>query len=660
MNVDQLRRTIEQLLASQPDNKRLRDNLEGLVKSPSFPGLTWFWGPRLYARSRPLFRPLIMNQFSDWLNDGNRWKRVRWTEHANDLEAWLEAARAARDVVLIRKLHAWKFAKQDGWGRDNARYAEALKQAYRAAPTPAARTIVLDEYDDWFELDEQAARDLYQIDRASSGFILKHLPRYFWDDKKREMWDGLGGDARVRGDNKFYFAIYRQLMPVARWNEEAMLVAGATSEPEQLNAALEERHLSGYGIERSATMLKLLEKRGRDVMPYIRAHLDDLVGGWRGDPVTPVLALATKNGWWDLWASAIRSARGNNHFNKAVEELLDDASLDDPTRIERLRALAGVSREWNWPGVGLATVHELYDSHAVKLYARYPDLVRGPFKPNVTPRWWNGRNGLLQAVLLARDTEMIDILASRYATRSGEDRSQQKDDARSSFAQWEASLGNITKNATATAKPAQPKTKEKEKPKGALEVLAEYYQAIRDSDDAEFARRAANVLTRIPAYAVYDFNTILRGNVLARLLFMRSLESYLAVPGAVRDLIEGSEINVQKLAYRILAQDDARASKLAADNIDILIGTLLRPILRKTRLPAFDALANAARHDPETGARVLKRARDALRLPDKKYPKEELIALIAKVLAAHPALGGAREQPTVYRRAAAPAAGSAP
>lgn len=661
MNVDKLRRTIEQLLASQPDNKRLRDNLEGLVSSPSFPGLTWFWGPQLYARSRPLFRPLILNQFSDWLvDDAGAWKKVRWTEHAVELEKWLDAARAARDVILIRKLQSWKFARQDGWGRDNARFSEALKLAYMSAPSPAARAIVLDEFDDWFDLDEPVARELYQTDRAASPFILKHLPRYYWDEKKREMWDGLGGDARVKGDNKFYFALYRSLMPVERWSAEVTLLADGIPDASRLNEALEERHLSGYGIARGPTILKLLEKRGRDIMPYVRTHLEDLVGGWQGDPVTPVLNLASKNGWWDLWASAIRSARGNNHFNKAVETLLADATLDEATRIERLKALAGVSREWNWPGVGLAIVHELQDYQAVALYRRYPDLIRGPFRPNVTPRWWNGREGLLQAVLLSGDEEMIDVLASRYATRVGEDRSHNNNSkATTNFADWEKSLGN---DPVPAAKPSSTETskKKKEKSKGALQVLAEYYQAIRDRDDEAFARRAANVLTRIPAFSVYDFNSVLRGNPLSRLLFMRSRESYLAVPGAIRDLVEGSEINVQKLAYQILAQNDPRAQALAAQNLDILIGTLLRPILRKTRLPALEALANAARHSPETGERVLSRARDALRLPDKKYPKEELIALIAKVIAANPSLASAKEQPVVYRRTLQPLAGAAP
>src|SRR5262245_52345569 len=100
MNEKQLRRAIEQLLASQTDDRRLRDNLEGLCRDPLFPGLTWFWGPRLYGRNKVVFRPIILNHFSNWITTGNRWKRVPWTDHAAGLEAWLEAARVGRDVRL--------------------------------------------------------------------------------------------------------------------------------------------------------------------------------------------------------------------------------------------------------------------------------------------------------------------------------------------------------------------------------------------------------------------------------------------------------------------------------------------------------------------------------------------------------------------------------
>jgi hypothetical protein len=139
------------------------------------------------------------------------------------------------------------------------------------------------------------------------------------------------------------------------------------------------------------------------------------------------------------------------------------------------------------------------------------------------------------------------------------------------------------------------------------------------------------------------------------LLFVRSLDQYLAVPQAVQDLVEGSNIHVMMLAYRVLALPDPRARALAADNVDILLGTLLRPIHRKTRMAAFEALANAARHDETVARRILARAREALKLPDKKYPKAELIGLIGCILAAHPGLAAAAERPVVYRHARAAA-----
>src|SRR5262249_60631509 len=119
-------------------------------------------------------------------------------------------------------------------------------------------------------------------------------------------------------------------------------------------------------------------------------------------------------------------------------------------------------------------------------------------------------------------------------------------------------------------------------------------QATRARDPIDLSRRASSVLTRIPAYASFNQDRLLRTNDLARLLFVRSLDQYLAVPQAVQDLVEGSNIHVMMLAYRVLALPDRRASALAADNIEILIGTLLRPLHRKTRLAAVDALANAA------------------------------------------------------------------
>jgi hypothetical protein len=621
MDEKRLRSAIERLLDSQPDNQRLRDHLEGLCLDPAFPGLTWFWGPRLYARSKAKFRPFILNHFSEWLTSGKRWRRVAWVDHAADLEAWLQSARGSRDGALIRRLQRWKYAARKGWGLDKERWNAALTEAYRTAATPAARAIVLDEFDDWFQLDEPSAVRLYETDRNSAAFILKHLPISAWRRQRRVMWEKLGALTRAQGDEKLFFALYRRLMPVERWEAEVLTLAEAVIEQAELNRVLENRHLEGYDIERGATVLKLLQRRGRDVMPYVRAKLQETIGGWGKDDQTQhFVELAERQGWWDLWSAALRSHRNAKPFNAGVGKLMHDQALSDDTRRERLKALAGASREWNWPGLGLAIVHHLDDDIACLIYGRYPDLLAGPLRANVTPTWWRGYPNLIKAAQAAGDDDFVDTLASRYATRISWNRIRQRQQ------------GREADDATTSE-------------------LAVYYQAIRDRDAVEFSRRACTVLTRIPAYASFDQGHLLRSNDLARLLFVRSLDQYLLLPQGVQDLVEGSNIHVMMLAYRVLALPDARARALAAANIDILLGTLLRPLHRKTRLAAFEALANAARDSEAVARRIHARAREALKLPEQKYPKGELIGLIARTLAAHPGLASAAERPVVYRQA---------
>ncbi len=614
-SVKRLRLQIERLLESQKNDGRLRDNLEGLAHDAALPGLTWFWGPALYQRNRVLFRPFIFNHFSEWQGDGRTWSRVKWADHADRLESWLAAARSNRDSSLARRLLNWKYAGK-AWGLDHKAFRAGLLREYQAAKGPAARAIVLDEHDSWFELDEATAVVLYRTDSSAGPFILRHLRRTFWGGDKRILWTQLLAAAENAGDQDLRWALYRKQVPLKQWQAEVLALADRVQNPEELNSELERRHPEGWEIDRSETALKLLEKRGRDVMPYVRAKLSDVLGGWFTNRAKPFVKLAERKGWWDLWAAVIRAGRDPSLFNDAVAGLLKDTSISEADRIARLRALAGVSREWNWPGFGLAAVHDLKDDLAARLYRRYPDLVHGPFKPHVVPRWWHGCPQLLAAAREKDDEELIDLLASRYATQ----------------VRWDFAFAR----------------KERDQIMETADVLGDYYQAIRDRDTALFARRAASVLTRIPTYSIHSYPRLLRTNKLARLLFVRSFDALLAVPEAVRDLVEGSDIHVQMLAYNVLAQDDDRARRLAVASLDILIGTLLRPLHRKTRLAAFRALANAARADADAGGLVHRRAREALRLPDKKYPKEELVGLIGQVLHHRPELRGPREQPVVY------------
>ena len=121
----------------------------------------------------------------------------------------------------------------------------------------------------------------------------------------------------------------------------------------------------------------------------------------------------------------MRTAHDSKYFNEETSRLLDDAEIDDATRVERLRALAGVSQEWNWAGVGIARVHSLQDDIATRLYQQYPRLVLGRSNPiscrsggkGVRDYWRPPRT---------RDDELIDLLASRYVTQARNERAWQR------------------------------------------------------------------------------------------------------------------------------------------------------------------------------------------------------------------------------------------
>ncbi|MFZ5550811.1 MAG: gliding motility protein [Pseudomonadota bacterium] len=618
----QLRQTIDWHLANIASDTELTQRLEGMATQRAFGGMAWYWGPKLHARNRAAFRPFILNHFSDAaLIDTGPWptrEPIAWAgAQAASLEPWLAAVDQADDVVLFRRLYGWKHRHRSGWGVDEAAWNRDVAERFASAGTAARRARALDKLDLHVHLSEATARQLYDIDRTlARPFILKHLPPRGWRDNADKRWRGLIEQALAGGDRGFAFDLYRRQVPLDRWRDEVMALARSIQPPAELQTALEERHPQGLWSDLGPVYVALLEARGADVLPYVHRHMD-AVWSWGGgrDSGLSLARLAKARGWVDFRIAVLVKCTQAKAWNDGLLETLDDRALDEPERLRRLALFSGVSREWNFIGWGLASVQQLDPGVALKLYERYPALLRHQFKAHVTPAWGDDYVGLFERAWAAGDDDLADLLASRYLTRG----------------MW-----------------GRPDAKEL----APAERVADLLVALK-LDPRRFVRRAAAILTRVPAYAIRDYAQLVRNNRLARLLFERSLKDFLedSDGAAVRDLVEGSEIHVQRLAYRVLGLPDPRARRLAADNLDILIGTLLRPLHRETRLQAFAALKNAA--SEEAGARrVLARAREAFALPDKHYPKEGLLDLVAHIVARHPALAETGEARVIHRKAA--------
>jgi hypothetical protein len=618
-----IKASIDWHLSNISDDRALRERLEGMLTGAHSKALWWYWAPQLYARNRAAFRPLIQHSITEHFVDPTaqrpRWEHIEWKgDVARSLDPWLAVLEKEGELKLFRSLYTWKHRPERGWKINSERWRNDVRERFATA-SPATRVKVLQLYDMTADLDESTAVALYDVDASQAGpFILKHLPtRWLSSETKRQLWQQLAQRARRAGDEDFVFKLYRQQIPLEDWTKETLQLCATLADNDELSEALEKRHPQGLGDSLGLHFHKLLEARGLDLLPYLRKHLRNVFAFGRKNGYTELVTLARTRGWTELWAAVVVTCGNTDHYNAAVRAVLEDKATDEPERLRRLGMLSGVSREWNGIGWGLARVQQLTEQNALSLYERYPELIRHAYKAHVTPAWRENYFDLFERAWDTGDEELADYLASRYATR--------------------AYVSEKTKA-------------------GIADIVAEKYVALK-LDETAFARRAASVLTRIPAYSIFNYGRLIRANRLARLLFERSLRKFLEVPEAVRDLVEGSEIHVQHLAYRVLALDDPRAATQASENLEIIIGTLLRPLHRTTRLAAFAALANAA-NSSDDARLILTKAREAFVLPDQRYPKEQLVGLIGKILARHPELASPAERPVIYRRVARAGAGA--
>jgi len=603
-------RQVRGLLAGALDDASLRAALEELALTEGgFPLLTWLWGPELWRRNRRFFRPFVLARFSSAGFVGKKWVNVTWKERAKVLEPWLAEADLADDVELFRRLHAWKLTRLQGGARDKAVCAE-LRERFAKATSSPARRLVLEKFAQWFSLDELTALALYQAEPREAGpFILRHLPSSLWTGaEKRILWRSLFDAAAA--DEDFRWKLYRRQVPLPQWLEDVRsLAAGVT-----LIGELNKRHPEGWNLALEDGFAWLLDRHGRTVFPYVLKQVAGTGRGWFGGRLKKLLEVAAKHDWPDLRAALLRACGTYIEFSDEVRSVLK-SNLSEEVVTERLLALCGVSREWNFPGFGMARVQTLTGRAALDLYERRPALVRGPFRLHLQFGAGNKNyRPLVERVVASSDPAdegFLDFLASRYVTHG---------------LRW----------LTDTV-PAE------------IELLAGYYTGLRDKEPGVFSRRAANVLGQVPAYTLWNYDNLIRTNPFARLLFERSAKSLLDDPRALADLVEAPEIHVQAMAYRALGCDDDRARAIAQTHLSILQGTLLRPLHRKTRMLAFRALENAA-GTPESAAILAARIRDAMAMPDRKYPKEELTGLLGRLLHRWPGLCTAAEQPTVYRR----------
>ena len=116
-----------------------------------------------------------------------------------------------------------------------------------------------------------------------------------------------------------------------------------------------------------------------------------------------------------LWAAAARISLPDKGFNAEVRGVLEDGKISVDEQRENLALLAGVSREWNFSGLGIAHVHGLSETVALLLFRRYPELLRGPYRVHLQCAGWKETYDQLVSELIgAGEEDLVDFVASRF------------------------------------------------------------------------------------------------------------------------------------------------------------------------------------------------------------------------------------------------------
>jgi hypothetical protein len=500
---------------------------------------------------------------------------------------------------------------------DAQRWRAALAARYPACATPEQRAALLQELDLPYILDEDTALALYAAQPSlSSEFILHHLPRGRRAEDARLPWTQLMGQALGRDDAALHFALYRMQATPQEWARDTLELARRLSDADTLCAELERRHPQRWRADVGPHLVALASERGEHMLAYLERHAAEVWSPSRRSGYEEMAGLAQRRGWWELWATLIRSCAPPGQYDREVMALLQDANAEEASLRQRLLVLAGV-----WSPLGgarrPARLKPLREETLLALYRRFPHLARGPFRPQLDPSPTRPLSRLVALALEDSDEELIDHLATRLAAhraRSGAER--------------------LLESARRIA----------------------VHLGSRASSEEELDRRAAAILRRVRA-GPGGVQAASRRNALARLLVERAAHACAADPAIARSFLEAPEMQVRAIAVRAITAaleagataSDLQAGGAAQPNLaDMLLDALAQPLPSTVRRGAVRALGRAALSHTER-EHVASWARQSLARGG-LTPDPDVLTLLALQLSRLPALRLEGETPLVLRR----------
>ena len=559
----------EKLLTESPPDE-VEAYLEKQTKDWQFLNEIASWGWLLYQRDPERFGPIISHHINAWnLREPN--------------EAWLKLADEHNHVAIFQCLKRAEYLKKfSNWGKAINKWSKDF-----IAMLPLEDETEFRKWTLWqTNVREEIMVALYEKQPGGREIVKGHIERVRWREQEMALLKKTIEDA---GDAELLLLFYQKFRDMKSWTKDMLSWVDEIDDDDALNEKLERHMISGELWDYEQELVKLAEKAGKRVAPFILSRTLNDPRSWYQQYWMKLAEIAESWGETALWRQLVRKRIGNHNWNKVIREVLDRKPLDIPL----LLSLTNVPADW---GTGLQA---FTPDVAKKLYDLSPDLamtLSGHFVPN----YHSSLQDVFAAATHNNDDTFADLLAARIIT-------------------FESGMSRWYRN------------NKKEDP------LLDYYKTL---DGDTFARRAVDILAQLPAPPPFSYNP-------SGLMLYFTEDPSRFVNTNITPLLESEHHHAKRLAMQVLQLNPDRA----AEHFRHLRAALLWRSPRRLMLIVTELLvmmAHTGAHVPETVALL----REVLELEQRWMPRDRIVHALGQIVAAYPEHRTDKEHMVVYRRGA--------
>ena len=300
-----VRAQVTALLATPADDGALLESLKSvaLEHETDFAACANLWAPALYARDADFFGPFLVAYLD--------------AKQEPVIQGLLTRSEADERDDFFADLYQ-KFRDEKTWNADVARLARSslsdddVFKALQRREDPRAR----------WRLNEEGALALYRRNPSRFGAFVQTCVQRCWT-RRPERYRRLRREARKRGDETLYWALFRDFATDDEWRASVRQLLAGKPPAETLFVELEKRQPSHRVSLEPTTLLRIVRDYRHAALPYLEQHLSS-------SPETflrQVRKLGDETLYWPIFFQAGGATQWNKELRGLLARPLSDTQL---------------------------------------------------------------------------------------------------------------------------------------------------------------------------------------------------------------------------------------------------------------------------------------------------------------------------------------------